>query len=351
VNEALFTHRNERYRFELLDSEDSYIQDLDGVTGGQLDYSIYNTIRSGGNLSIVGDDSIDWMSSRVKIFYVLSTESGDLEWPLGVFIPAAPVTSVDGTQKNRNIELYDKLLVLQQDALDVTYLVPAGTVVTDAIRAIIESTGETNIAITDSTETLTESKIWSAGTSKLKAVNELLSAINYFSIWCDGNGQYQAEPYRSPAYRSVVYTFQDDEHGLHLPAFIEDADTFVVPNKVIGVVSSPDTELISVATNTDPDSPFSYANRGNRWIVKVVTGLDATSQDVLDEITYRLLSEATQVANTIELTHAWLPIYLNNVMRVNNTQSGTAGRFTLVKTSCVLTSGSLVKTTLREVLT
>lgn len=350
MNEALFTHRDDRFRFELLNSDDALIADLDGVEGGQLDFSIFDTIRSGGNLDITENQVIDWLSSRVKVYYVLATDAGDLEWPLGVFIPAAPVSNINGATKSKSVELYDKLLVLQQDAFDTTYVVAAGTVVTDAIRAIIESTGETNISITASTETLTSTMFWSAGEKKLKAVNDLLSAINYFSIWCDGNGQYRAEPYKAPAYRTVVHTFRDDDQGLYLPKFKLDDDAFDVPNKFIGIVSNPDEELVSIATNTNPDSPFSYANRGNRWIVEVETGMNATSQTILDGLTERRLAEASQVAGTVEISHAWLPIDLNNVVGFVSEQSDVSGTYTLVKKSIALVSGSLVAATIREVL-
>lgn len=348
MNEALFTHRDERFRFELLDSNDAFIEELDGVEGGQLDFSIYNTIRSGGSLNVVENQTVDWMASRVKVYYVLATEAGDVEWPLGVFIPAAPVATINGSKKSKTVELYDKMLILQQDAFDETYVVAAGANVTDAVRSIIESTGEDNISITDSDETLSTTMFWPAGETKLRAVNDLLAAINYFSIWCDGNGQYRAEPYQAPASRPLAHTFADDENGLYVPSFTVDADTFDVPNKVILVVSNPEEELVSVATNTDPDSPFSYANRG-RWIVKVDKA-DATSQDVLDGIAERRLVEASQVASTVDITHAWLPIYLNNVVGFTSSESGTSGTFAVVKQNITLKDGVLPKTTLREVM-
>src|SRR5690606_14890171 len=92
-----------------------------------------------------------------------------------------------------SIKIMDKLAVLLQDEVDASYSLPAGTTITDAVRALIISTGEVKMAITDSDLTLPAGQVWEVGTPKLRIVNDLLSMINYNPLWCDGYGIYRAE--------------------------------------------------------------------------------------------------------------------------------------------------------------
>src|SRR5690606_23496078 len=102
----------------------------------------------------------------------------------------------------------------------------------------------------DSTETLTSGMVWPAGTSKLRIINDLLSAINYFSLRCDGHGRYVAAPYLAPASRPVVRRFVPAPDAIHLPEFTRDRDLAGIPNKVVLVSSGSgdDEALVGVAS-------------------------------------------------------------------------------------------------------
>lgn len=351
MDAALLTHRRERWTYELLDQNEASLGMLQGVKGCTLDFSIFATITSGGTLNITEVDDVNWHSCRVAVAYNLldSNDQVTQTWPIGIFIPAAPKRNVEaGGAITRAVELYDKTLILMQDQVEDAYTVEAGEVVTEAVTTVIQGTGQAGIAITASAEVTAGPRTWEAGTPKLTIVNDLLRSINYFSVWCDGVGIFRSEPYRPPSQRLPVHTFADDAQGLYLPAFGMDLDNFDVPNKLVQIVSNPDQPVLkSTATNEDPASPFSYQSRG-RWITKVVKDAEATSQDVLDGLTERELNDLTTGTENLETKHAWLPIYLNDVVGFRNAASGTDQLYAVVKQRLDCKPGGLVTATIRR---
>ncbi|UJQ87155.1 minor tail protein [Arthrobacter phage BaileyBlu] len=346
---ALSGHRAEAWRFDVLDLADQKIGELDGVTEGSFDYSTFATIKSSGSLTCVAPN-VDWLRVRIQPWYTMTALGQTVSWPLGVFIPASPGVDYSAPGGVQSLELYDKLLILDQDKTDGTYSVSAGSVVTDVVRGILRGIGETQDAITDSAETLKSSMVWEADTSKLKIVNDLLDAINYFSLWADGYGVFHGSPYVAPTGRGIAWEFADNTLAIYSPDFSLDADTFNVPNKVIQVSTS-DGEtpaLIAEARNEDPASPYSYNNRG-RWITRVETEVEATSQPILDSIAQRRLVELSAVTETYELEHAFIPLELNDAVRFVRDAEGIETGAVVQKMTISTAVGALVRTTLRGV--
>lgn len=345
-------HRDEAWRVDLLTLDDAPLGTLDGVEDGSFDYSIFDTIRSGGSLTVTGAAGVDWHRVRLQPWYTLTDPAtGSAHaWPAGVFIPAAPKDQHSDTATTVAVELYDKLLVLDQDKVLTTYTVDAGTVVTAAVRELVLSAGEEKIALTDSTETLSVPMVWEAGTTKLRIINDLLAAINYLSLWVDGHGVFRADPYVDPQARPVRWEHVDDDESIHSPDFTHDADGFNVPNVVVCIASTDGEEEPAVATarNEDPASPWSYQSRG-RWIVHVETDVDASSAEVLGQIAARRLVELSQVTSTFELEHAWLPQDLNDAVVLRNEKADIQTRCVVQKFSVSMGTGDLVTTTLRAV--
>ncbi len=353
IKKALNSNRIEGFRYELLDKNDNEIGEINTVQSCNITGSIYNTIRTGGTLELTEPKAteINYFSDRVRPIYRLKTSLGWAEWPLGVFLLASPSRITDGKVVSRKIEMYDKLLVLNQDKIDRSYTVSAGTRVTLAIITIIQEAGESKINITSSEEVLLSAKTWPPGTSRLQMVNELLQSINYFSLWVDGVGNLRGEPYVPPGQRFPVWTFADDTEGLYLPDVAVDADYFKVHNKIILAVSNPDQDLLTAtATNENPGSKFSYQNRG-RWITDYRDDIEATSQLVLDARAERILQEGMQVSEVVSYNHAWVSIGLNEAVEFKNKKLGLSAKYTAVNQSYSLRAGELIKTAIRRVVT
>lgn len=337
----LLSHRVEDYRVELLDLQDRVLGVLGAVDAdaGTLDFSAHTTIRGSGNLT-VQDPSVDWLAHRVRVSYVLENESV----PLITAIPRAPVEAHTAVGASVDVELYDKTLILSEDAYGASYGLPAGTTIVDAVEDVILSTGEPEEALllTHSDAVLASGMVWEAGTSKLRIVNDLLDAAGFFALYCDGLGRFRADPYTTPSTRPVEWVFEGDR-GLYLPEWTRDRDVFAVPNRFVCVGRSEGetAALVSVAEDVDPESPFSYPSRG-RWITRTDVDVEAASQTVLDLIAERRLFEAQRVTETFEFRHPWLPFGLNSVVEFSG------GRAVVQKQSYRLAVGGLVTSTVRR---
>lgn len=344
------THREEAFRFEQLDLDGNVVGTLPGVKpGGQLEFSIFTTIRGSGNVTVdtgahVG--AVDWASSQVRVSYV----TGATTAPLITAIPRAPVEAHKAAGTSVNVELFDRTLILSEDAYGVSYGLDTGENIIEAVGEIITSSGipASQLRLTPSSAVLAFPLVWEAGVTKLRMVNDLLSAAGYFAIYCDGYGRFRADPYITPTARGISWVFADDENGLYLPEWTFDADVFTVPNKYVCVGRSGGEAAALVATETDEDplSPFSFQRR-KRWITKTDIDVEASSQAVLDMIAARRLLEAQQVSAVAEIRHPWLPFGLNHV--VSFTNRDLTMRAVVAKQTVRLATGGLVTSSLRRV--
>lgn len=350
VTDPLTTHRVQSWHVDLLTATDATVGGLDGVDALTIEQKLGATISGGGTLDLTDvDQGIDWLSARVQPWWAVRAGDAVVEWPLGVYLCSAPVEtwSADGRRTWR-VELLDKLLVLDEDKIDGTYSLAAGTVVTDAVRAVIAASGQTGAAVTDSAETLTSGMVWPAGTSRLRICNDLLASINFFSLRCDGDGQYVAAPYQPPSERVPVWDFSPSEASIVTPAFTRDQDLAGIPNKVVLVTAGTDStpSLVGVASNVDPSSPTSQPSRG-RWVVHSEDNVEATSQAVVDALAARRLLDLSTAVATQEIEHAPVPLALNDV--VTRTWPTGSALASVQGWSLTTGGGSLMRTTLREV--
>jgi len=342
--DPLLTHRLDDWWVDLLTRDEKPLGRLRGCKGGQVEQNVNRPITGGGSLEVrdVGQ-GVDWLDARVRVWWSVA---GVDPWPVGTFVCSAPTAAHTATGRSWSVEILDKNHILSEDAVPAAYTVAAGANVAAAVRAVIASAGEPATAITDSPETLANAMVWPAGTSKLTIVNDLLDAINYFAIRCDGWGTYTAGPYQAPAQRPVVRDFVRGRDAVHLPTFTVDEDT-TVPNRVILTTTGSGTEeaLVSVASNMDPTSRYSYPSRG-RWITHTEE-VEATSQQVLDDLAIRKLDARSVVSKTIEITNAPVPLSVNDVVRF------TSGPEDVVAATQAFTQalavGATMKTTIRQV--
>jgi len=350
---AIIGNRAASWRIDLLNNDGSPAGTLDGVDGGSLEWSTAQ-IKGRGTLNVTDSgQGVDWLNVRIKPVYILNDTT---EWPRSIFIPTAPVETWVGGVRSWSVDMLDKSCVLAQDRVDSYYSLAAGVNVINTVRALITGAGENAGAITDSTETLTVAKVWPIGTPKLTIINDLLNSIGYFALYVDMNGQFRAEPYTRPAQRPTVYTFIDDSDSIYGDTFTRDVDIYGIPNKVLHVSqgTSGAEALTSVATNEDPNSPYSYANRG-RWIVNddAATPVDVTSQEALDTITRRDLINSTSVTATVDIVHAPLEgVEINAAVQFANTPAGVDARHVITHTTLTIEAAgalALAATTLREV--
>lgn len=308
--------RKPRWRFRLLDRADQELGLLDGVKGGSVDTVALSRLGGSGSLTIDerGQD-IDWMSHRVQCVYDPGIP-GVEAWPLATMMFTSPRMAKTPTHVTFEVTLLSKMAVIDEDTTEAVFSLDAGTPIIPAVVSLIQSAGETRISATPSDATLSNPLVWEAGESKLTIINDLLDAAGYWSLWCDGSGQFRVEPYRLPSERPVSFDFTAGPKAIHRASWVREQDLASVPNRflVIGQGSDEEPPLVGIATNEDPESPFSYQSRG-RWITAKDEGVEGDSQEVFDLLAQRRLLDAMSPVGKLAVEHALVPLDPNQVVR------------------------------------
>ena len=376
TGDVLYGDRTTSYRWEVLNHAggvDTLAGYLDGVVepSAQLTWSLYNAVKGSGSLKVTDLASaksgflrigqVALAAARLRPVLVIE---GLPEIPLGVFLFSAAPEQWSGSGREYGLELLDRNTVLDQDRVEVSYTVAAATPILTAVATVIASAGESITVDATVTATLSSAMTWEAGTTKLQIVNDLLAALNYNSLWVDGVGNYRATPYVVPASRSIKYELLnldrelvDGETSIYSDEWSRDRDLFDVPNKVIAVqTGTGDTvPLTGMATNTDPASPFSYANRGNRWISKVIDGVEVPAgttpqmQAYLDAKARASLIASSSVQAAVEIKHLPIPVRVSDVLRFANAPAGINKRHVLTALALEAHPLGLMTSTLQEV--
>lgn len=301
-----------RWTFELLDSEDRPIGELDGVGGGNAEIVAQAPLGGAGRMVIDGQQNIDWASNRVRAWY----HQDETQWPVGTYLFASPTEQhSDLGVTTFDVGLLTKMNVPAEDKVATRFSVAAGSAIIPTAVNVLTSTGETRIAVTASSAVLTSALTWPAGTSKLEIINDLLQAAGYWSLWCDGWGQFRIEPYVDPKNRGVAYKFEHGPRSLHFADWSREQNMADVPNRFLAIGRGDDENppLIGIAKNDNPASPFSYQARG-RWITATEEGVEAESQQVIDQYAARKLLDGMDPVARMRISHAMLNLNPNDLV-------------------------------------
>lgn len=309
-----FGPRRPSWRVLLLDGADRPLRQLD-VSGGSVELVALSRLGGSGVLELPDrGGAIDWMSHRVQVVYDPGIDGAEA-WPLATMLLSSPVERRRAGRSVFEVTLLPKLAVLDEDTVGSAFSLAAGTPIIDAVVALIESSGESRIAVTPSTAVLGSSLVWAAGTPKLTIVNDLLTAAGYWSLWVDGGGLFRVEPYLLPSERPVAFEFAAGPQSIHQPDWSREQNLSSVPNRfvVVGTGSEDEPALVGVATNEDPLSPFSFQARG-RWVTRVEEGAEGEDQAAFDRLAQRRLLDAMSPVAKLIVKHALLPLEQNAVV-------------------------------------
>lgn len=279
------------------------------------------------------------------------TPSRFIEFPLGVFLLSSPTRADQNSEVYRDVEAYDKLIILRDDKFLERHTVTSGTNYIDAVVNILQSANITKWNIEQTDKTLPTDIEFEPGTDKLRAVNRLLSAINFNQLHVDVNGYFVSMPYRNPQIRSAEYTYKDDDLSVTYNGMEEELDIFNVPNSWVAVLSDPEREpLVSSYTNDNPDSPTSTVNRG-RTIVDYREVENIADQTALDNYVNRIAFHASQVYGKIEFETAIMPQHdYMDVLEIDYSPLNIKGKYSETGWTIPLTAGAKMKHSVRGVI-
>ena len=341
--------RQIKFRYDLLDKDDNYKKTLTTVMDGEISMSAFADIKRTAKFTVKEDKSIDWLSDRIQPFYMLKLGMDWLEWSLGVFILSSP-KKTDNVIVTREVEAYDLSQILIDDKFVDRYTVNADTNYITAIKALLQGAGITKINIQATDKVLSTAREFEIGTTKLSAINKLLSEINYTQLIVDEYGYFVSSQYRSPSDRVSEYAYKDDSMSILSQGMTEELDLFNVPNKWVAVLSNPEVEpLVSSYVNNNPDSITSTISRG-RTIVDFREVDNIADLESLDAYVQRIANNASQVYGYINFETAIMPMHsYSDVLDLGYSKLGIAGKYSETNWTLPLQTGAMMQHQVRKV--
>lgn len=326
VKKALQSNREIKFEYDLLDKNDKKIGVIDEVSGS-YSFTADAEIKGAGSFLINEKyaKDIDFLSERIKPYYNLKMGHEWIRWGQGIYLASSPNRNEQNGGIYRNIEAFDKSLILKEDMTENRYYITKGTAYTDVIRELVLSTGIEKISIQESELALSIDKEYEIGTSKLDIINDLLNAINYNSVYFDENGFCMIRKYITPKERKYDFEYTTNANSIITYGSSETLDVFQVPNKFIRYVENPESDyLISSFVNNRANNKLSTVSRG-RTITDIQAVSDIADQSTLDEYVKKIASERSQVFGGIKFNTIQMPHHtFLDCLHIKNTSLGIA---------------------------
>lgn len=345
--------RRVSFRYELQDLTGAVVfPALDNVLACKVEQNWLADIKRTASFVLRDNGKINYLSDRIKPFirfHLPPFGTMDwVEWPQGLFTLVSPTRgdNADGLI-TRDVQAYDLLQIFDDDRPTGRYSVAAATNIITAVTTLLGTVAKN---VTTHSGTMTTTREWEPGTSKLRIINDLLGMVNYKSLAFDANGVALVQPYVAAASRTEEYTYDDSNIGLIVPEVDQTLDLFSIANHWTAVVSEPDRpELIASYTNTDPGSPTSTVRRG-RTITEVLTEVEVVDLTTLQAMVARRAFEASQVYEAIDFTTGMMPVHAgDDVYRINYGNLAINAKFSEQTWGMELKAGATMKHRARRV--
>lgn len=284
-----------RYRYEQRDYAGNFIADLTAAVNEGA--SIVQTTAATGNVSggsgsagciihldntqpvartaqfVFGNPELlpasftieDPATFNVMVWAVVSVLGVDESIPMGLFHLDAPtrIQYANGSEE-WNALGSDLTYILANRTTPGTYTIPAGTPYLAAVGNFCRAFG-----LKEAISTLTlpayltpVDVIWTAGTTYLQIINDVLYGLNLFPIWADAQGVMQTRYRNDPATEqpAVAYSTAQEPRLLVAPT-ARSQNIGSLLNQVAVAIDDPlRTPATATATNNDPASPLSVTS-------------------------------------------------------------------------------------------
>lgn len=325
IRHALLSNRKIAFRYELLDKNESIIGNVTAT--GNIDYNANAEIKRVAGFKIKEWKDINYIDERIKPYFRIYYNQTWLEYPLGVFLISSPSRVSDGYSINRDIECYDKAIILREDRIDHRYLIEKNSNYIQEVKKILASAGITTMNIEESQMCTKIDIEFEIGTKKIEAINQLLQAINYTNLYFDENGTARASSYIRLENRIPEEEYRTDSQSIIKVGMKETLDIFDCPNKFVRYLENPEIDVLtSTYINNDPSSKLSTISRG-RMIVDIDSVTDIADQKTLDEYVKRI-AEEKQIYEDIEFCTALMPHHgFEDCLYIEHKDIGTNGKY------------------------
>jgi hypothetical protein len=258
---------------------------------------------------------INWFIDEIQPALIID----GVEYPLAVLMPASVTPSKKSTGTEVSVQAYDRCWRVSDAKTESVLHFNAGTNYLSAIESLLTQAGIATITKTPTSATIQEDREdWGMGTPYLTIVNQLLSEINYESLWFNARGVAVLQPMQGLVIDNVkrVYTnkYVDprEPNAIQInnimPEITQTNDIFRSPNVFVCICSNADKtgDMVATSVNTNPQSPLSTKSRGRR-IVQVVRVDNIASQTALQGYADKLRNESMITGETYNFSTMLIP--------------------------------------------
>ena len=272
------------------------------ITKGQIDYAEDNMMQS-ADFDLTEDINETWV--RV---YLTAVQGTDIQ-AVPLFTGLASTPSIDRNGKRTGYKA-DCFSVLKPAADILTprgYYIPSSVPAPQAVQKLLKTPAPVEIQEATTYPTLTSAIIAEDGESNLSLAWKVLHAIGW-TMRIDGRGRI----YICERNNEVVETLGVDQDIVELHV-TDTKDLFSVPN-VVRCISG---DLVAIARDDDPDSPYSTVSRG-REVWREESSVVLGDCESLPAYAQRRLAELQAPAREISYTRRFLPtLSVGNIIRLN----------------------------------
>lgn len=331
------------------------------IRGGTVTRNDDTRIKESAELEIVG--TYDFGPDLLRVYADFGWADGTADTVcLGTFLPVVPSRTIYPGHSKAQIKLYGRL----QELLDMKFAKPvtvaAGSDAVAKAKEVCESIGLEVVAEESSYRTsMTRAygigvasqqsdSDTTAGDTLLDMVNDLLDLAGFRAAYTDVYGRIIMRKYLDPAEKPVVWSFAEGPAAKFEGTMTEERDYTSAANHVVVCYGSLGTDgsseaIVAEAYDNDPNSDLSTVSRG-RVITKSYSynelppgSTAAERQAWADARAKVLLSTAQSVIERVNLTHAYAPVALNDVVSIDYGSADLSGNYQVRTQTITLKAG------------
>ncbi len=145
IRSFLLDNRKIGFEYELLDKNDRYLGEI--CCDCRMTHQAEAAIKRSASFTVHEKlaKEIDFLSDRIRPYICLYLPDGHkIRWSKGIFLLSSPERTEQDNGIVRQIEAYDKCLILSQDRFSSRHLLSAGSNITESVKSIITDCGITN---------------------------------------------------------------------------------------------------------------------------------------------------------------------------------------------------------------
>ena len=238
--------------------------------------------------------SFDMFKDRLRPVLLVDEK----ESPLGTYMVVAAPKTVTDVGTYYTLEAYDETMLLKQASFEDRAFYSAGTPFLTVVENMLADVGLSNLYIEESSASASVDFEIAPGENYLDTINSILDALNFQHIYADANGTINIRKVKEQ--NSPQFTYKDSGRYSLNPKLTLETDIYDLPNVIVGIYSSPDTNepLVYKKVNDDPNSIISTISRGYK-VVKTVNLRNSSEEQDLEGYVERIAFDAMQATESV----------------------------------------------------